>query len=55
MRHIYWRQVEDEAGDYWERYASVAIHWEQLCDLVEEYAGELVLDARIDHGVRAKS
>ena len=42
-----WRQVEEEGPDYWERYASVLMHWEQLSTLVEEYAGEAVVDADI--------
>ena len=45
--YIYWRQVEDEASDYWERYASVQMHWEQLCVLVSEYAGDLVMDVSL--------
>lgn len=45
--YMYWRQVEEEAPDYWERYASVLMHWEQLCELVTEYMGEAVLDAAI--------
>lgn len=44
----YWRQIEEEAPDYWERYASIVMQWEQLCDLVDEYVGEVVLDTRID-------
>ena len=39
-----WRQIEEEGPDYWERYASVLIHWEQLVSLVEEYHGESVID-----------
>jgi heme-degrading monooxygenase HmoA len=39
-----WRQVEAEGADFWERYASVMIHWEQLSLLVGEYAGEAVVD-----------
>lgn len=42
--YMYWRQVEDEASDYWERFASVQLHWEQLCSLIMEYAGEMVMD-----------
>ncbi|GAC1655617.1 MAG: hypothetical protein NVS4B12_28090 [Ktedonobacteraceae bacterium] len=42
--YTYWRQVEEEAPDYWERFASVQMHWEQLCLLVEEYAGAVVMD-----------
>ncbi len=51
--YIYWRQVEEEAPDYWERFASVLMHWEQLCHLVEEYTGELVMDAGVEHGTQA--
>jgi hypothetical protein len=40
----YWQQIEEEAPDYWERYASVSAHWEQLTTLLEEYIGERVLD-----------
>ncbi|HZS77127.1 MAG TPA: hypothetical protein VFA41_10990 [Ktedonobacteraceae bacterium] len=36
----YWRLVEEEGQDYWERYASVMMHWEQLVRLVEEYSGD---------------
>lgn len=43
----YWRQVEDEASDYWERFASVQLHWEQLCMLASEYAGEIVMDVTL--------
>ena len=39
-----WRQIEEEGPDYWERYASVLMHWEQLVKLVEEYHGEVVSD-----------
>ncbi len=46
--YVYWRQVEDEAPNYWERYASISAHWEQLCELVTEYIGELVVDTVID-------
>jgi heme-degrading monooxygenase HmoA len=44
----YWRQVEEEAPDYWERYAAIAMQWEQICSLVDEYVGEMVLDIDID-------
>jgi heme-degrading monooxygenase HmoA len=37
-----WRRVEEEGPDYWERYASVFMHWEQMARLVEEYNGELI-------------
>ena len=46
--YTYWRQVEEEASDYWERYASVQMHWEQLCTLIEEYAGALVMDVGLE-------
>ncbi len=49
--YTYWRQVEEEASDYWERFAAVQMQWEQLCLLLEEYAGELVMDVGLgqDH------
>jgi hypothetical protein len=40
--YLRWRQIEEEGPDYWERYASVLMHWEQLAKLVEEYHGEIV-------------
>ena len=43
----HWRQVEEEAPDYWERYASILMHWQQLSSLLEEYAGEAVLDVQL--------
>jgi len=43
-----WRQVEEEGPDYWERYASVLMHWEQLSALVEEYTGEAMVDVDIE-------
>lgn len=46
--YMYWRQVEEEAPDYWERYAAVLMQWEHMCYLVEEYVGQSVLDARLD-------
>lgn len=49
--YVYWRQVEEEAPDYWERYASVLMHWEQLCTLVTEYIGESVLDTAINERI----
>jgi hypothetical protein len=45
--YMYWRQVEEEGPDYWERYASVTMHWEQLAQPVEEYHGEIAVDAMI--------
>jgi len=38
--YITWRRIEEEGPDYWERYASVFMHWEQLAYLVEEYSGD---------------
>src|ERR1700736_1278305 len=38
------RQVEEEAADYWERYAAIAMQWEDMCYLVGEYVGEIVMD-----------
>lgn len=37
-----WRRIEEEGPDYWERYASVFMHWEQMACVVEEYSGELI-------------
>jgi hypothetical protein len=42
-----WRRVEEEGPDYWERYASIVMHWEQLVDLVEEYHGEVITEMPI--------
>jgi hypothetical protein len=42
--YLRWRQIEEEGPDYWERYASILMHWEQLARLVEEYHGELMSD-----------
>ena len=39
-----WRQIEEEGPDYWERYASIMMHWEELATLVDEYYGEVVSD-----------
>lgn len=39
-----WRLVEAQGADFWERYASISMQWEQLCRLVDEYAGEVVVD-----------
>lgn len=43
-----WRQVEEEGPDYWERYTSILVHWEQLSHCIEEYAGEVKIDEEID-------
>ncbi len=53
--YMYWQQVEDEARDYWERYAAVLMRLEQLCYLVEEYAGRIVSDAKLSDSVQPKS
>jgi hypothetical protein len=45
--YMHWRQVEEEAPDYWERYASILMHWEQLSDMIEEYDGEVVVDVQV--------
>lgn len=47
--YTYWRQVEEEAPDYWERFASVQMHWEQLCLLLVEYAGAVVMDVELEN------
>ena len=39
-----WLQIEEEGPDYWERYASIMMYWEQLAMLIEEYHGEVVSD-----------
>ena len=49
--YTHWRQVEEEAPDYWERYAAIIMQWEQLCSLLQEYAGETVLDVDFGDGV----
>jgi|SRR5947209_6803206 len=49
--YTYWRQVEQEAADYWERYAAIAMQWECMCYLVGEYAGEIVLDVGLESGI----
>ena len=46
--YTYWRQVEEEAADYWERYAAITMQWERTCYLVDEYAGEMVVNTSID-------
>lgn len=52
--YMYWRQVEGEAADYWEHFAAVLAQWEQLCQLVEEYAGDMVMDVELGEGTQAK-
>jgi hypothetical protein len=39
-----WRLVEAEGADFWERYASVMIAWEQLGQPAMELSGEAVVD-----------
>jgi hypothetical protein len=50
----YWRLVEAEAADYWEHFAAVLAHWEQLCQLVEEYAGDVVTDVSLEENRPSK-
>ena len=40
--YTFWRQVEEEGPDYWERYASVLMHWEQLVRLADEFHGDFI-------------
>lgn len=49
--YTYWRQVEEEAPDYWERYAAIIMQWERICRLVKEYGGEIVMDVGLDGGI----
>lgn len=44
-----WRLVEAEGADFWERYASIIMQWEQLSRLIDEYAGEIVVDVLFQH------
>jgi hypothetical protein len=53
--YMYWRQVEGEAADYWEHFAAVLAQWEQLCQLVEEYAGDRVVDVVFEEKYRKKA
>ena len=46
--YTYWRQVEEEAADYWERYAAIIMQWEHMCFLSDEYAGEMVVDTSMN-------
>ena len=39
-----WLQIEEEGPDYWERYASIMLNWEQLASLIEEHHGDMVCD-----------
>jgi len=47
----YWRQVEEEAADYWERYAAIVMQWERICYLMAEYAGEMVVDTHVEGAI----
>lgn len=38
--YVSWRRIEEEGADYWERFASIFMHWEQVAHLVEEYHGD---------------
>ena len=38
--YVSWRRIEEEGADYWERFASIFMHWEQVAHLVEEYSGD---------------
>lgn len=40
--YITWRRIEEEGPDYWERFASVFMHWEQMARLVEDYHGDAI-------------
>ncbi len=51
--YTYWRQVEEEASDYWEHFASVQMQWEQLCLLMSEYAGEMMMDITLEQDSNA--
>ncbi len=44
--YAHWRQVEQEAPDYWERYAAILMEWECMCRLVAEYTGDTVVHVR---------
>ena len=52
--YLYWRQVEGEAADYWEHFAAVVAQWEQLCQLVEEYEGNGVMDVVFEEKIQEK-
>jgi heme-degrading monooxygenase HmoA len=52
--YSYWRQVEEEAPDYWERYAAILMQWECICQLVGGYAGEKVLDVYLDESITSQ-
>ena len=49
--YTYWRQVEEEAADYWERYAAIIMSWERMSFLLEEYAGEMVVDTSLSQSI----
>ena len=48
--YMYWRQVEDEAPTYWPQLASVLSSCEQLCTLIEEYEGTLIMRETLNSG-----
>jgi hypothetical protein len=51
--YISWRRIEEEGPDYWERFASVFMHWEQLAHLVEEYHGDSLSLMELDRQEQA--
>lgn len=50
--YLHWRLVEAEGADFWERYASILMQWEQLCRLVGEYAGEVIVNMFFQQNTR---
>ena len=42
--YLRWLQIEEEGPDYWERYASIMMYWEQLARLIEEHHGDVACD-----------
>jgi hypothetical protein len=51
--YITWRRIEEEGPDYWERFASVFMHWEQLARLVEDYHGDAISLLNLDRQEQA--
>lgn len=51
--YVSWRRIEEEGADYWERFASVFMHWEQVALLVEEYYGDSFSFMELDHQEQA--
>jgi hypothetical protein len=54
--YLSWRRTEEEGADYWERFASVFMHWEQVANLLEDYHGDsfslMELDRQGQAGIR---